>query len=289
MGTIVTELYYKNKVVLNFALNMSVYGFAVFNTKILCQDNLPLSIQCGIKKGKDINQLLHHWLENRIIPDYRVDLDELMCNEFNIPMYKMGRMCYTQHTAAFLHGWTSVFDEYSVEVQSKKLFTYVLEDPCFWNIYMLLPQNEHSPWTLYDKNFTLPSELKSKLECNNKTIYLIQTCSESQIDIFTKKKEIMCDYFNLNVQIKGNQFTTNFSYLHKASKSIWLSEIIPFINNSTSILEQCLEWMPNKKAKGILKKIFAYEKKCRMENIPVSINELGIAADKNEAYPIIIL
>ena len=127
------------------------------------------------------------------------------------------------------------------------------------------------------------------MECNNKTIYLTQTCSESQIDIFTQKKEIMCDYFKFSIETKGNQFKTNFSYLHNTSKSIWLSEIIPFINNSTSILEQCLEWMPNKNAKDILKNLFEYEKKCRTENIPVSINELGIAVDKNIAYPVIIL
>ena len=155
MGAIVAELCYNNKTILIFDLDMSVYGFAVFNANILYQDNLPLSIQCGIKKGRDINQLLHYWLENRTIPDYRIDLDELMCNEFNIPMYKMGRMCYTQHTAAFLHGWTSFFDEYSVEVQSKELLTYVLEDPCFWNLYMLLPKSEHSPWTLWNVTIKL--------------------------------------------------------------------------------------------------------------------------------------
>lgn len=72
-------LYYKDCKVMSFDLCMYLTGFYVSEACVIQDSLLPFAIRHGLKQGKSADILMQEWLRYRMLPDYRPDLDAVMC------------------------------------------------------------------------------------------------------------------------------------------------------------------------------------------------------------------
>lgn len=282
-------LYHEENKVASFDLIPYIRGFSIKNACVLENTLLPISVKMYLKHGFTEEIALYQWLIEREVPDYRIDIDKTLCETYHIPFRSIGSMYGTQHTAAILYGWTSMFDKYSIYPEKTENLSYIQEDQHFWAIYRLLPKNIidnklKSDW----KDFTIHSALPSKWEIRDDKYCLFQSCWEWQRETFEKKAGKIREY-GINIKSLENGFLTDFSFVKDTLETLWLSECIPLLSGNNT-QEEILTLLPDTESKELARKLLALECNCEKENIPISINELGILTDrKNEKHLIAML
>ena len=279
-------LYYKDHKVMSFDLCMYLTGFYVSGTQVIENSLLPFAIRYGLKRGRPANILIQEWLRYRMLPDYRPDLDAVMCEAYGLRQRSVGRMHGTQHTAAFLNGWTSKFDHFSVYPEKPENLCYVLQDRRFWTLHLVCPKQEKEKEEKED--LTIRSGLPAFWEESAKALRLQQTCYDWQATSYRKHAEQMRS-IGVQVVCDGSQITTDFSFLKYVQETIWLSDMIPFFVTGTPVREQVLEFFADTRMKQITSDLLQYEYWCKEQGDQASLTQLGIAICESDAYPVILL
>ena len=221
-----------------------------------------------------------------MLPDYRPDLDTVMCEAYGLKQRNVGRMHGTQHTAAFLNGWTSKFDHFSVYPEKPENLCYVLQDRRFWTLHLVCPKQEKEKED--EEDLTIRSGLPAFWEESAKVLRLQQTCCDWQAASYRKHAEWMRS-IGMQVVCGGNQITTDFAFLRCVRETIWLSDLIPFFVTGTPVKGQVLDFFVDPQMKQIVSDLLQYEYWCKEQGDQVSLTQLGIAICESDAHPVILL
>lgn len=279
-------LYNKDRKVMSFDLCMYLTGFCVSGAQVIESSLLPFAICYGLKQGKSVDALMQEWLRYRMLPDYRPDLDVVMCEQYGLRQRNAGRMHGTQHTAAFLNGWTSKFDHFSVYPEKPENLCYVLQDRRFWTLHFVCPKQEKEREEKED--LTIRSGLPAFWEESAEALRLQQTCYDWQATSYRKHVEWMRS-IGMQVVCDGSQVTTDFSFLKHIQETVWLSDLIPFFITGTPVREQVLGFFTDQQMKQIVSELLQYEYRCKEQGDQVSLTQLGIAICENDIRPVILL
>lgn len=279
-------LYYKDRKVMSFDLCMYLTGFCVSGAQAIESSLLPFAIRYGLKRGRPADILIQEWLRYRMLPDYRPDLDTVMCEAYGLKQRNVGRMHGTQHTAAFLNGWTSKFDHFSVYPERTENLCYVLQDQRFWTLYLAYPKQEKEKEEKED--LTIRSGLSAFWEESAKALRLRQTCYDWQAASYRKHTEWMRS-IGMQVVCSGNRITTDFSFLKYVQETIWLSDMIQFFVTGTPVREQVLDFFADPQMKQITSDLLQYDYRCKEQGDQVSLTQLGIAICESDIRSVILL
>lgn len=279
-------LYYKNRKVISFDLCMYLTGFCVSEARVIQDSLLPFAIRYGLEHGQSADILIQEWLRYRMLPDYRPDLDTVMCEAYGLKQRNVGRMHGTQHTAAFLNGWTSKFDHFSVYPEKPENLCYVLQDRRFWTLHLVCPKQEKEKED--EEDLTIRSGLPTFWEESAGALRLQQTCYDWQTVSYRKHAEWMHS-IGMQVACSGNQFTINFSFLKYVQETVWLSDLIPFFVTGTPVKGQVLDFFVDPQMKQIVSDLLQYEYWCKEQGNQVSLTQLGVAICENDIRPVILL
>lgn len=279
-------LYYKDCKVMSFDLCMYLTGFCVSRAQVIQDSLLPFAIRYGLERGRPADIMMQEWLQYRMLPDYRPDLDAVMCEQYGLKQRNVGRMHGTQHTAAFLNGWTSKFDHFSVYPEKPENLCYVLQDRRFWTLHLVCPKQEKEKEEKED--LTIRSGLPAFWEESAEALRLQQTCYDWQATSYRKHVEWMRS-IGMQVVCDGSQVTTDFSFLKHIQETVWLSDLIPFFITGTPVREQVLGFFADQQMKQIVSDLLQYEYRCKEQGDQVSLTQLGIAICENDIRPVILL
>ena len=279
-------LYNKDRKVMSFDLCMYLTGFCVSGAQVIENSLLPFAICYGLKQGKSVDVLMQEWLRYRMLPDYRPDLDAVMCEQYGLKQRNVGRMHGTQHTAAFLNGWASKFDHFSVYPEKPENLCYVLQDRRFWTLHLVCPKQEKEREEKED--LTIRSGLPAFWEESAEALRLQQTCYNWQAASYLEHVEWMRS-IGMQVVCDGSQITTDFSFLKHIQETVWLSDLIPFFITGTPVREQVLGFFADQQMKQIVSDLLQYEYRCKKQGDQVSLTHLGIAICENDIRPVILL
>lgn len=279
-------LYYKDYKVMSFDLCMYLTGFYVSEACVIQDSLLPFAIRHGLKQGKSADILMQEWLRYRMLPDYRPDLDAVMCEKYGIKQRNVGRMHGTQHTAAFLNGWTSKFDHFSIYPEKTANLCYVLQDRRFWTLYIVPQKQEREKEERED--LTIRSSLPALWEKSTEALRLRQTCYTWQTESYRKHVERMRS-IGMQVTCSENQITTDFPFIKYVQETVWLSDLIPFFVTGIPVKEQVLRFFTDPRMRQIASELLQYECWCKEQGDQTSITQLGIAMCESEVYPVILL
>ena len=279
-------LYNKDRKVMSFDLCMYLTGFCVSGAQVIENSLLPFAICYGLKQGKSVDVLMQEWLRYRMLPDYRPDLDAVMCEQYGLKQRNVGRMHGTQHTAAFLNGWASKFDHFSVYPEKPENLCYVLQDRRFWTLHLVCPKQEKEREEKED--LTIRSGLPAFWEESAEALRLQQTCYNWQAASYLEHVEWMRS-IGMQVVCDGSQITTDFSFLKHIQETVWLSDLIPFFITGTPVREQVLGFFADQQMKQIVSDLLQYEYRCKKQGDQVSLTQLGIAICENDIRPVILL
>lgn len=279
-------LYNKDRKVMSFDLCMYLTGFCVSGAQVIENSLLPFAICYGLKQGKSVDVLMQEWLRYRMLPDYRPDLDAVMCEQYGLKQRNVGRMHGTQHTAAFLNGWASKFDHFSVYPEKPENLCYVLQDRRFWTLHLVCPKQEKEREEKED--LTIRSGLPAFWEESAEALRLQQTCYNWQAASYLEHVEWMRS-IGMQVVCDGSQITTDFSFLKHIQETVWLSDLIPFFITGTPVREQVLGFFADQQMKQIVSDLLQYEYRCKEQGDQVSLTQLGIAICENDIRPVILL
>lgn len=279
-------LYYKDRKVISFDLCMYLTGFCVSEARVIQDSLLPFAIRYGLEHGQSADILIQEWLRYRMLPDYRPDLDTVMCEAYGLKQRNVGRMHGTQHTAAFLNGWTSKFDHFSVYPEKPENLCYVLQDRRFWTLYLVCPKQEKEKEEKED--LTIRSGLPAFWEESAEALRLQQTCYDWQATSYRKHTEQMRS-IGVQVVCNGDQIMTDFSFLQCVQETIWLSDLIPFFVTGTPVREQVLGFFADPQIKQIVSDLLQYEYWCKEQGNQVSLTQLGVAICENDIRPVVLL
>lgn len=279
-------LYYKDCKVISFDLCMYLTGFYVSEARVIQDSLLPFAIRYGLEHGQPADVLIQEWLRYRMLPDYRPDLDAVMCEKYGLRQRNVGRMHGTQHTAAFLNGWTSKFDHFSVYPEKPENLCYVLQDRRFWTLHLVCPKQEKEKEERED--LTIRSGLSAFWEKSTEALRLQQTCYDWQAASYRKYAEWMRS-IGMQVICGENQITTDFPFLKYVQETVWLSDLIPFFVTGTPVKEQVLDFFTDPQMKQIVSELLQYECWCKERGDQVSLTQLGIAICESKVCPVILL
>lgn len=221
-----------------------------------------------------------------MLPDYRPDLDVVMCEQYGLRQRNAERMHGTQHTAAFLNGWTSKFDHFSVYPEKPENLCYVLQDRRFWTLHLVCPKQEKEREEKED--LTIRSGLPAFWKESAEALRLQQTCYNWQAASYLEHVEWMRS-IGMQVVSHGSQIMTDFSFLQCVQETIWLSDLIPFFVTGTPVREQALGFFADPQIKQIVSDLLQYEYWCKEQGDQVSLTQLGIAICENDIRPVILL
>lgn len=271
---------------MSFDICMYLTGFYISDAQIIDGSALPFVMRYGLEHGKPADTLLQEWLRYRMFPDYRPDLDAVMCEKYGIPQRNVGRMRGTQHTAAFLNGWTSRFDHFGVYPEKTESLCYALQDRRFWTLYFAHPKQKREKQE--EEDMTIRSGLPAFWEKSEECFWLRQTCYQWEMETYSQYAEQMRS-IGMRVECDGNQIVTNFSFLKCVQDTIWLSDLIPLFTTGIPVKEQILNFFLEPQIRQIASELLQYEQYCKGQGDHVSLTQLGISICKDGLHPVILL
>ena len=126
-----------------YACGLLVKSLSVINGHLLPPALIP------IQKLDDGQQtaVVSRWLSSRTMPDYRINLDQLLLSLYRYPQFRFGRMHPYKYTVAALSYFRSGFDDYLVTPLHAETICHVYEDPRLWNLYTWVPAPDDGVFT----------------------------------------------------------------------------------------------------------------------------------------------
>lgn len=317
------RMLYHDEPVMEMTILSNPADIIVTSWEVINPTLLPEGLKPAFDKTKDHNMqmvALTQWMNQRAIPNYRINLDDCILSLHHLPRHLFGRMHRYQHTAALLSHFASGFDDYIITPKTVENLCYAPQDPRFINLYRLFPitdsdlqkrkrqpvcaadrclrerVNEWLPYQLCSPSlsFTIPSEVPSWWERGENGLLLKQMLPEWQeAAMHTKAKFLMehGDQFGFagKRNLADNIFSTDFSALGGYDVS-FVNEYLPHIQSGAKFFEQLKELMPDYTEEAIdaLEKCIWASEEC---NVAIEAAEIGIACNKQTqvAVPVIIL
>ena len=227
-------LYNHDRRTMSFDIYLYLTGFYISDAQIIDGSALPFAIRYGLEHGEPADILLQEWLQYRMLPNSRPDLDTVMCKQYGIPQRNTGRMHGTQHTAAFLNGWISGFDRFGIYPEKTEILCYVLQDRRFWTLYFVDPKQNREEKEKED--LTIRAGLPAFWEGSDEGLRLRQTCRQWEMNVYSEYVEQMRS-IGMRVECDRNQIVTDFSFLKDVRETIWLSDLIPFFVTGIPVRE----------------------------------------------------
>lgn len=279
-------LYNYDRRAMSFDICMYLTGFYISDAQIIDGSALPFAIRYGLEHGKPADILLQEWLRYRMFPNFRPDLDTVMCERYGIPQRNIGRMHGTQHTAAFLNGWASRFDHFGIYPEKIESLCYVLQDRRFWALYFVDPKQNRE--AKEEEDLTIRSGLPAFWEMADEALRLRQACHQWEMDTYSEYVEQM-RFIGIQVECDGNQIVTDFSFLKDVQETIWLSDLIPFFVTGIPVREQILDFFPDPQIRQIVSELLQYEQYRQERGDQAALTQLGISICKSSLHPVILL
>lgn len=265
---------------------------------------------------------LRNWLKQRMIPDYRVNLDAYVRNVLHLCHLSFGRMYGYQGILSSLACFASMFDLFTVEPAEDEYLYFGAEEERMPFVYHL-PYDNHS-WvhalreTPLADNLVLSTSIPkasthraiagiyptfstsvhsafpSWCEKRGGRFFLVQevTMPASQkpyMDTFIKQMGNWA--FHPATREQNNQIEYDISEQYANGAIIWLQELIPYISVDIcsdlwgAIFAYCVELYGTDKPARMIHAIQLAAKNAGRE---LSLNECGILSYGSEVQPIVI-
>lgn len=125
----------KSQTVMRLDITVLVTGIIVNEIDVLHKELLPEELSETSVTPSNVTA----WLEQRAIPNKRINLDRLLLDSYGYESYQFGRMCQYQHTAALLSYYISGFDYYWLNPEETYPICFVYQDSRFSRLYFLTP------------------------------------------------------------------------------------------------------------------------------------------------------
>ena len=121
------RMLYHDEPVMEMTILSNPADIIVTSWEVINPTLLPEGLKPAFDKTKDHNMqmvALTQWMNQRAIPNYRINLDDCILSLHHLPRHLFGRMHRYQHTAALLSHFASGFDDYIITPKTVENLCY---------------------------------------------------------------------------------------------------------------------------------------------------------------------
>ena len=293
-------LRYKDENVAKFTLSVHTGWFDVSGLKIIKKSNMPLSWNLVEKETdeKILLPFLHNWISQRVLPDYRHDLDSYIMKKLDIHHTGAGRMYGYQYITSMLSYFISPFDDFTIVPEKKEILFWGLEDETLRGVYELdasggfrdYPLTMEKAWKLYN---SIHSQYVSEVTYENNKICLKQQLYAPPEDwAYFKKTSILTKEWRFHPILQDKTAITDITKIYDNGNVVWLQEFVPLLEQGNTVREQIKNFarrvFKNESSAEVVDDIFSVHNETKSRNRELSLSECGIVYTDEGLYPIII-